>query len=92
MKLARDTGVTVFRMGIDWSRVMPEEPTKGIKEAVSQENINLVSEYASCSYAFFVVLPFFSKTLFFHFFLLCRLTLRPSNTINGYSVEFVQME
>lgn len=36
VKLAKETGVTVFRMGIDWSRIMPKEPTEGIKEAVSQ--------------------------------------------------------
>lgn len=39
MKLAKDTGVTVFRMGVDWCRIMPKEPTNGIKEAVSQEKI-----------------------------------------------------
>ncbi|VVA96740.1 unnamed protein product [Arabis nemorensis] len=37
VKLTKDTGVTVFRMGIGWSRVMPEEPTKGIKDAVNFE-------------------------------------------------------
>ncbi|KFK38111.1 hypothetical protein AALP_AA3G071000 [Arabis alpina] len=37
IKLAKDTGITVFRMGIDWSRVMPVEPTEGIKEAVNFE-------------------------------------------------------
>ncbi|KAG2241605.1 hypothetical protein Bca52824_096412 [Brassica carinata] len=35
VKLAKDTGVTVFRMGIDWCRIMPKEPTNGIKEAQS---------------------------------------------------------
>lgn len=35
VKLAKETGVTVFRMGIDWSRIMPKEPTEGIKKAVS---------------------------------------------------------
>ncbi|WZY74211.1 hypothetical protein YC2023_006451 [Brassica napus] len=37
VKLAKETGVTVFRMGIDWSRIMPKEPTEGIKEAVDYE-------------------------------------------------------
>lgn len=35
LKLAKDTGVQVFRMGIDWTRVMPEEPVHGAKETVS---------------------------------------------------------
>ncbi|XP_019181038.1 PREDICTED: beta-glucosidase-like SFR2, chloroplastic [Ipomoea nil] len=35
LKLAKDTGVQVFRMGIDWSRVMPEEPKNGLKESVN---------------------------------------------------------
>lgn len=35
LKLAKDTGVQVFRMGIDWSRIMPEEPKNGLKESVS---------------------------------------------------------
>ncbi|XP_068658558.1 beta-glucosidase-like SFR2, chloroplastic [Aristolochia californica] len=26
LKLAKDTGISVFRMGIDWTRIMPEEP------------------------------------------------------------------
>ncbi|KAG6428273.1 hypothetical protein SASPL_112524 [Salvia splendens] len=29
LKLAKDTGVQVFRMGIDWMRIMPEEPVNG---------------------------------------------------------------
>ncbi|KAG6431339.1 hypothetical protein SASPL_109418 [Salvia splendens] len=29
LKLAKDTGVQVFRMGIDWTRIMPEEPVNG---------------------------------------------------------------
>ncbi|XP_013622328.1 PREDICTED: beta-glucosidase-like SFR2, chloroplastic [Brassica oleracea var. oleracea] len=37
VKLAKETGVTVFRMGIDWSRIMPKEPTEGIKKAVDYE-------------------------------------------------------
>ncbi|KAK4265943.1 hypothetical protein QN277_026928 [Acacia crassicarpa] len=35
LKLAKDTGVTVFRMGIDWSRVMPTEPVNGLTESVN---------------------------------------------------------
>lgn len=35
LKLAKGTGVSVFRMGIDWSRIMPEEPVNGLKESVS---------------------------------------------------------
>jgi beta-glucosidase/6-phospho-beta-glucosidase/beta-galactosidase len=35
LKLAKDTGVSVFRMGIDWTRIMPEEPVNGLKETVS---------------------------------------------------------
>lgn len=40
LKLARETGVQVFRMGIDWTRVMPDEPVNGPREAVSI-NFNL---------------------------------------------------
>lgn len=35
LKLARDTGVKIFRMGIDWTRIMPEEPVNGLKETVN---------------------------------------------------------
>jgi hypothetical protein len=35
LKLAKNTGISVFRMGIDWSRIMPEEPVNGLKEIVS---------------------------------------------------------
>lgn len=35
IKLAKDTGVSVFRMGIDWGRVMPKEPVNGLKDAVN---------------------------------------------------------
>ena len=35
LKLAKDTGISVFRMGIDWTRIMPQEPVNGIKDAVS---------------------------------------------------------
>ncbi|PWA68285.1 ulp1 protease family, C-terminal catalytic domain-containing protein [Artemisia annua] len=33
IKLARDTGVKVFRMGIDWTRIMPKEPVNSLKES-----------------------------------------------------------
>lgn len=35
LNLAKNTGISVFRMGIDWSRIMPEEPVNGLKEIVS---------------------------------------------------------
>ncbi|KAJ7955276.1 Beta-glucosidase-like protein [Quillaja saponaria] len=35
LKLAKDTGVSVFRMGIDWSRIMTREPVNGLKESVN---------------------------------------------------------
>ncbi|XP_059435293.1 beta-glucosidase-like SFR2, chloroplastic isoform X1 [Corylus avellana] len=35
LKLAKNTGIGVFRMGIDWSRIMPEEPVNGLKEIVN---------------------------------------------------------
>lgn len=35
LKLAKETGIRVFRMGIDWTRIMPEEPVNGLKEIVN---------------------------------------------------------
>ncbi|KAK1390340.1 Beta-glucosidase-like SFR2, chloroplastic [Heracleum sosnowskyi] len=35
LKLAKDTGIRVFRMGIDWTRIMPEEPVNGLRKAVN---------------------------------------------------------
>jgi beta-glucosidase/6-phospho-beta-glucosidase/beta-galactosidase len=35
LKLEKDTGVSVFRMGIDLTRIMPEEPVNGLEENVS---------------------------------------------------------
>ncbi|KAJ0570486.1 putative beta-glucosidase [Helianthus annuus] len=35
LKLARDTGVKVFRMGVDWTRIMPKEPVNGLKESIN---------------------------------------------------------
>ncbi|GMY27976.1 beta-glucosidase-like SFR2, chloroplastic isoform X1 [Fagus crenata] len=35
LNLAKNTGIGVFRMGIDWSRIMPEEPVNGLKDIVN---------------------------------------------------------
>ncbi|WOH13090.1 hypothetical protein DCAR_0832599 [Daucus carota subsp. sativus] len=35
LKLAKETGIRVFRMGIDWTRIMPTEPVNGLKETVN---------------------------------------------------------
>nr|XP_043606694.1 beta-glucosidase-like SFR2, chloroplastic isoform X2 [Erigeron canadensis] len=35
LKLARDTGIKVFRLGIDWTRVMPKEPVNSLKESIN---------------------------------------------------------
>uniref|UniRef100_A0A2P2JSN3 Uncharacterized protein n=1 Tax=Rhizophora mucronata TaxID=61149 RepID=A0A2P2JSN3_RHIMU len=35
LMLAKDTGISVFRMGVDWSRIMPEEPVNNLKETVN---------------------------------------------------------
>ncbi|KAH0461128.1 hypothetical protein IEQ34_008703 [Dendrobium chrysotoxum] len=35
LKLAKDTGITVFRLGIDWSRIMPKEPENVLNESVN---------------------------------------------------------
>ncbi|KAE8815053.1 Beta-galactosidase [Hordeum vulgare] len=35
LKLAKETGVTVFRMGVDWTRIMPKEPTEDFKSTVN---------------------------------------------------------
>ncbi|XP_044500494.1 beta-glucosidase-like SFR2, chloroplastic isoform X2 [Mangifera indica] len=35
LKLAKGTGISVFRMGIDWARIMPKEPVNGLKETVN---------------------------------------------------------
>lgn len=40
IKLAKDTNVTVFRMGVDWSRIMPVEPLNGVTSAVSETEPN----------------------------------------------------
>lgn len=33
LDLAKETGSTVFRLGIDWGRLVPEEPTNGTEQA-----------------------------------------------------------
>lgn len=35
LKLAKNTGVRVFRMGIDWTRIMPKEPLNDSNEIVN---------------------------------------------------------
>lgn len=35
LELAKNTGVRVFRMGIDWTRIMPKEPLNEINEIVN---------------------------------------------------------
>ncbi|GJN05136.1 hypothetical protein PR202_ga22741 [Eleusine coracana subsp. coracana] len=35
LKLAKETGISVFRLGIDWTRVMPKEPTEDSKSSVN---------------------------------------------------------
>ncbi|TVU23405.1 hypothetical protein EJB05_25768, partial [Eragrostis curvula] len=44
LKLAKETGISVFRMGIDWTRVMPKEPTEDSKssEVISGPGLKLV--------------------------------------------------
>lgn len=34
IKLAQGTGVQVYRMGIDWTRIMPVEPVDGVEQSV----------------------------------------------------------
>ncbi|XWS38903.1 hypothetical protein CRYUN_Cryun18bG0003200 [Craigia yunnanensis] len=36
LKLAKDTGISIFRMGIDWTRIMPQEPVNGLKDALGR--------------------------------------------------------
>ncbi|XP_072996036.1 beta-glucosidase-like SFR2, chloroplastic [Typha latifolia] len=35
LKLAKEAGISVFRMGIDWTRVMPKEPIEEHKDTVN---------------------------------------------------------
>lgn len=41
LKLAQGTHSTVFRMGVDWSRIMPIEPVDGIENAVCDFPVSL---------------------------------------------------
>ena len=34
LRLAKKTGVTVFRMGVDWTRIMPKEPVENLHDSV----------------------------------------------------------
>ncbi|KAJ7561489.1 hypothetical protein O6H91_03G030700 [Diphasiastrum complanatum] len=40
LRLAQGTNVTIFRMGVDWSRIMPAEPVEGIDNVVNWEALN----------------------------------------------------
>lgn len=35
LKLAKDTGISVFRMGLDWTRIMTKEPKDGLSDTVN---------------------------------------------------------
>lgn len=35
LKLAKETGISVFRMGVDWTRIMPKEPTEDFNSSVN---------------------------------------------------------
>ncbi|GMH21946.1 hypothetical protein Nepgr_023789 [Nepenthes gracilis] len=41
LKVAKNTGDSVFRMGVDWSRIMPKEPMGGLKETVNVAALEL---------------------------------------------------
>jgi beta-glucosidase/6-phospho-beta-glucosidase/beta-galactosidase len=34
INLAKEAGSTVFRLGVDWGRIVPLEPLKGIEDVV----------------------------------------------------------
>lgn len=53
LKLAKETGISVFRMGIDWTRIMPKEPVNGIKETVSLIMTILYTDLQMCAHAIF---------------------------------------
>lgn len=40
LHLAKDTNATVFRMGIDWNRIMPEEPLDGFEKAINRKALD----------------------------------------------------
>ncbi|KAH8943633.1 hypothetical protein BDL97_13G063200 [Sphagnum fallax] len=39
IELAREAGSTVFRLGVDWGRIVPEEPLNGISEVLDNEAV-----------------------------------------------------
>lgn len=39
LDLAKETGITVFRLGIDWGRLVTEEPYNGMDQAVDMEAV-----------------------------------------------------
>jgi len=56
LKLAKETGISVFRLGIDWTRVMPKEPTEELKSSVSLRNLICTScAFSEHLYSFFSV-------------------------------------
>ncbi|OMO53455.1 Peptidase S10, serine carboxypeptidase [Corchorus capsularis] len=56
LKLAKDTGISIFRMGIDWSRIMPQEPVNGLKDAL--ESSAIAQMYPKFSLSPFTYLSF----------------------------------
>uniref|UniRef100_A0A0D6R109 Beta-glucosidase n=1 Tax=Araucaria cunninghamii TaxID=56994 RepID=A0A0D6R109_ARACU len=40
LQLAKETNATVFRMNIEWSRIMPKEPIDGVEKAINQEALD----------------------------------------------------
>ncbi|KAK3190348.1 hypothetical protein Dsin_029909 [Dipteronia sinensis] len=65
LKLAKDTGISVFRMGIDWTRIMPEEPVNGLKETVNYAALERYKWIINRvrSYGMKVMLTFFHHSL-----------------------------
>ncbi|KAK0608458.1 hypothetical protein LWI29_030985 [Acer saccharum] len=65
LKLAKDTGISVFRMGIDWTRIMPEEPLNGLKETVNYAALERYKWIINRvrSYGMKVMLTFFHHSL-----------------------------
>ncbi|GMH13849.1 hypothetical protein Nepgr_015690 [Nepenthes gracilis] len=65
VKLAKNTGDSVFRMGVDWLRIMPKEPMDGLKDTV---NVATLERYKwiihrVCSYGMKVMLTLFHHSL-----------------------------
>lgn len=40
LQLAKGTNATVFHMGIDWNRIMPEEPLDGFEKAINRKALD----------------------------------------------------